>query len=325
MIHRLLVLLAASVWCSAANAQSNPPETQWPDRPIRVIVPFQPGGIADVIMRIVGQKLGARLGQQIVVENRVGAGGKAGTEAVARAEPDGYTLGFANTSTHAIAPSMTANLTFDPVKDFAPVAMIGNSPFVLAIYPGLPAKTVQELVALAKSKPRSLSFASAGTGTLAHLAGVLFERLAHVEMVHVPYRGTNQAMVDLMEGRIDSQFATIPPTLQYIRTGKMRALGVTGEKRSRALPDVPTVAEGGVAGYELSLWQAIVAPGAVPRAIVARLNREIIEILKEPDTIEKLDGLGVESEPGTSEALGSRISADIVKWRDVIKDTKSNP
>ena len=325
MIRWALVPLAASIWCSAAHAQTKSPEAQWPDRPIRVIVPFQPGGIADVIMRIVGQKLGNRLGQQIVVENRVGAGGKAGTEAVARAEPDGYTLGFANTSTHAIAPSMTANLTFDPIKDFAPVAMIGTSPFVLAISPNVPAKTTQEFVALAKSKPRTLSFASAGTGTLAHLAGVLFERLAKVEMVHVPYRGTNQAMVDLMEGRIDSQFATIPPTLQYIRTGKMRALAVTGDKRSRALPDVPTVAEGGVVGYELALWQAIVAPAAVPPAIVARLNREIVEILKEPDTIEMLDKLGVESDPGTPEALGRRISAEIVKWRDVIKDTKSNP
>jgi tripartite-type tricarboxylate transporter receptor subunit TctC len=321
MIRWLLVPLAASIWCSAVNAQPKLPEAQWPDRPIRVIVPFQPGGIADVIMRIIGQKLGNRLGQQIVVENRVGAGGRAGTEAVARAEPDGYTLGFANTSTLAIAPSMTANLTFDPVKDFAPVAMIGTSPFVLAINPTLPARTVQEFVELAKSKPRSLSFASAGTGTLAHLAGVLFERLAKVEMIHVPYRGTNQAMVDLMEGRIDSQFATIPPTLQFIRTGKMRALAVTGDKRSQVLPDVPTVAESGVVGYELSLWQAIVAPSAVSPAIIARLNQEIIQILKEPDTVERLDKLGVDTDPGVPEVLGRRISAEIVKWRDIIKVT----
>ena len=325
MFRWALVPLLTLFFSSGLVAQTRPPDAQWPDRPIRVIVPFQPGGIADVIMRIVGQKLSNRLGQQIVVDNRVGGGGKAGAESVARAEPDGYTLGFANTSTHAIAPSMTENLSFDPIKDFAPVAMIGSSPFVLAINPALPIKNVQEFVDAAKAKPRSMSFASAGTGTLAHLAGVLFERLAKVQMIHVPYRGTNQAMVDLMEGRIDSQFGTIPPTLQYIKTGKMRALAVTGDKRSHVLPDVPTVAEAGVPGYELTLWQAIVAPVAVSPAIVARLNSEIVKILNEPDTIEKLDQLGVDSEPGIPDVLGRRIISDISKWREVVKDVKVAP
>lgn len=177
---------------------------------------------------------------------------------------------------------------------------------------------------IARNPRGAARHANAGTGTLAHLAGVLFERLAKVEMIHVPYRGTNQAMVDLVEGRIDSQFATIPPTLQYIR-GKMRALAVTGDKRSQVLPDVPTVAASGFAGYELSLWQAIVAPAAVSPAIILRPNQEIIQVLKEPDTIDKLDKLGVESDPGTPEALGRRIGTEIVKWRDVIKDTKTTP
>jgi tripartite-type tricarboxylate transporter receptor subunit TctC len=169
MVRCALIVLSAAIWCGAAHAQPRLADPRWPDRPIRVIVPFQPGGIADVLMRIVGQKLGERLGQQIVVENRVGAGGRLGVEALARAEPDGYTLGFANTSTHAIAPVVTANLAYHPLKDFAPVAMIGASPFVMSVYPGVAAKTVPELVALAKSKPRSLTYGSTGTGTLAHL------------------------------------------------------------------------------------------------------------------------------------------------------------
>jgi len=322
MVRLAWALGAGAIWCSAAHAQPRAPEPRWPERPVHVIVPFQPGGIADVVMRIVGKKLGDRLGQQIVVENRAAASGRIGTEAVARAEPDGYTLGLANTSTHALAPSTAENLGYDPVRDFAPVAMIGNSPFVLTIHPGLAAGTVAELAALAKTKPRALRYSSAGTGTLSHLSGVLLERLAGIEMIHVPYRGTNQSMVDLMEGRIEIQFGTIPPTLQYIRNGRMRALAVTGDKRSRTLPDVPTVAESGIAGYELSLWQAIVAPAAVPAAIVARLNREITQILDEPDSVEALDKLGIESDPGTPEALGRRIRDDIAKWRNVLKDTR---
>jgi len=322
MVRWVVAAWFVALCCCEAGAQSGSPETRWPERPIRVIVPFQPGGTADVIMRIVGQKLGARLGQQIVVDNRVGAGGRAGTEAVARADPDGYTLGFANTSTHALSVLQTANLTFDPINDFAPVALIGASPFVLAVNPSLPVTTVTDFVGYIKSKPRMVSYASAGTGTLSHYAGVLFERLAKVEMVHVPYRGTNQAMVDLMEGRIDSQFGTIPPTLQYIKTGKLRGLAVTGHKRSQAMPDVPTVAEAGVPGYELTLWQALVAPSGVNPAIIRRLNQEIVQILKERDTIENLDKLGIDSEPGSPEDLGRLISNDVAKWREVERDAK---
>ena len=320
---RCLAFALAVICGTPAQAQQRP--SSWPERPIRVIVPFQPGGIADVTMRIVGQKLGDRLGQQIVVENRVGAGGRVGTEAVARADADGYTLGFANTSTHAIAATIGTGLTYDPVKDFAPIAMLGSSPFVMAVHPGVKAASVSELVALAKANPRSLTFASAGTGTMAQLAGALFERLARVELVHVPYRGTNQAMVDLMEGRIDIQFGTIPPTLQYIRSGNMRALAVTGSRRSPSLPDVPTVAESGITGYELSLWQAIVGPVALPATIVERLDREIAGVLAEPDTIAQLDQQGIEREPLTRDALGRLIASDVAKWRDIVGSGKSMP
>ena len=322
MTRWITVAWLVLLFCSEANAQARFPETRWPERPIRVIVPFQPGGIADVIMRIIGPKLGARLGQQIVVDNRVGAGGRSGTEAVARADPDGYTLGFANTSTHALSVVLSSNLSFDPVKDFAPVALIGASPLVLTVNPNIRVTSVKDFIAYVKSRPRTVSYASAGSGTLAHFAGMLFERLAKVEMVHVPYRGTNQAMVDLMEGRIDSQFGTIPPTLQYIRNGKMRGLAVTGHKRSQAMPDVPTLAEAGVAGYELTLWQALVSPSGVNSEIIERLNQEIVQILKEQDTIEMLDKLGVDSEPRTSEDLGRLIGDDIAKWREVMREVK---
>jgi tripartite-type tricarboxylate transporter receptor subunit TctC len=318
----VLALLAAA---APAVAQSPAPRAgegrdgaRWPERPIRFIVPFQPGSSSDTVARIVANRLGERLGQQLIVDNRVGASGNVGTEAVARAEPDGYTIGLANTSTHAVAASLSANLTYDPVKDFAPVAMISDSPFVLAVFPGLPVHNVRELVALAKAKPHTLNYASAGPASMSHLAGALFEKLAKVELVHVPYRGTGQSVIDLIEGRIEIQFGTIPPTLQHIRAGKMRVLAVTGDKRNAAVPDIPTVAEAGIAGYEASLWQAIVVPAATPPAIVARLNREVRALLKEPPTIAAFAQQGVDAEPSTPEELARRIQVDVVKWRDVI-------
>ena len=211
--------------CTALTHIAQPALAQWPERPIKLIVPFAAGSSSDTIARIIGAKLGERLGQQIVVENRVGGSTVIGTDAVAKAAPDGYTLGLANTTTHAASAALNANLPFDPVKDFIPVAMIGSSPFVLISAPQVPAATLAEFVALAKSKPGVLSYASAGTGTLAHLAGELFKRQAGIDVTHVPYRGTAQSMVDLMQGRIELSVSTIPPTLQQIREGKLRALG----------------------------------------------------------------------------------------------------
>jgi tripartite-type tricarboxylate transporter receptor subunit TctC len=291
--------------------------SSWPTRPIRFIVPFTAGSSSDTVARLVAQKLSERLGQQLVVENRVGGGGVIGTEQVARADPDGYTLGLANTSTHAVASSV-ATPSYDPAKDFAPVSMLGSSPFVLALYPGVAVRTVRELIALARSKPRTLNYASAGPATLAHLAGALFERMASIELIHVPYRGTAQSTLDLLEGRVEMQFGTIPPTLTHIRAGKLRALAVTGAKRNAALPDVPTIAESGLPGYECVLWQAIVAPAGTPAAIVARLNREVIAALSEPEVRAAFAKQGVEPEPGSPEALGIRIRDDVTKWRELI-------
>jgi tripartite-type tricarboxylate transporter receptor subunit TctC len=313
---RLALALATLLATGAAYAQSTS-ETRWPERPIRFIVPFTAGSSSDTVARLVGQKLGERLGQQFVIENRVGAGGGIGTEQVARAEPDGHTVGLANTSTHAVAASL-GSLGYDPVRDFAPVSMLGRSPFVLALYPGVAAKSVPELIALAKAQPRAMNYASAGPATLAHLSGALFEKMASIELTHVPYRGTAQSTLDLLEGRVEMQFGTIPPTLAHIRAGKLRALAVTGAVRNAALPDIPTIAEAGLPGYESSLWQAIVVPAATPAAIVARLNREVVAVLNDASVKEALAKQGVEAESGTPEALATRIRDDVKKWREVI-------
>jgi tripartite-type tricarboxylate transporter receptor subunit TctC len=315
MTRLTLALLTGLLATSLAQAQTS--DARWPERPIRFIVPFTPGSSSDIVARLVAQKLSERLGQQLVVENRVGAGGSVGTEQVARADPDGYTLGLANTSTHAVAPNV-GTPSYDPVKDFAPVSMLGSSPFVLALHPGVPVQSVQELIALAKSKPRALNYASAGAATLAHLSGALFEKMAGIELTHVPYRGTAQSTLDLLEGRVEMQFGTIPPSLSHIRAGKLRALAVTGAARNPTLPDVPTLAESGLPGYECSLWQAIVAPAATPGVIIARLNREVTVTLNDPEVRAAFAKQGVETEPGTPEALGVRIRDDVKKWREVI-------
>ena len=309
----LVALIAGTTWFSAAQAQT------WPtERPIRLIVPFQAGSSSDTIARIVGQKLSERLNQQIVIDNRVGASSMIGTEAVARSQPDGYTLGLANTTTHASATALSANPSYDPVKDFAPVAMIGSSPFVLLGAPKFPANDVAALIAMAKEKPATISYASAGPATMAHLSGALFEKMAGVRLVHVPYRGTGQSVVDLMENRIELLFGTIAPSLAHIRNGKMRAFATTGERRNAMLPEVPTMAQAGLPGYESALWTALVLPAGAPAAIVERLNGATVAVLNLPETREALDKQGVEIETGTPDALAERIRVDAIKWRDVI-------
>jgi tripartite-type tricarboxylate transporter receptor subunit TctC len=315
MARLISALLMATVFAAVAYAQ--PGDMRWPERPIRMVVPFTAGSSSDTVGRLIAQRLGERLGQQVFVENRVGASGNVGSEVIARADPDGHTIGLANTSTHAVSASL-ATLSYDPIRDFAPVSMLGSSPFVLALFPGVPAHNVAELIALARSRPRLLNYASAGPATLAHLSGALFEKLAHIELTHVPYRGTAQSTLDLLEGRVEMQFGTIPPTLAHIRAGKLRALAVTGAARNAALPEVPTVAESGLAGYECTLWQAMVMPGRTPAAIIARLNREVTAILDEPEMRAAFAKQGIEPEPSTPEALRARIRDDISKWRDVI-------
>jgi tripartite-type tricarboxylate transporter receptor subunit TctC len=311
---KLCIVLAALAF-SAAHAD----QPSWPTKPIRFIVPFPAGSAVDAIARVVGQRLGATLGQQLVVDNRVGASGSVGALAAARAAPDGYTIGLVTTSTHAVAVSLNANLPYDPLKDFAPIGMIGNSPYVVVIYPGVPANNVVELIAFAKAKPRALNYASVGPASLANLAVELFSHTAQIQLTHVPYRSSAQALLDLIEGRIQLQFGTLGPTNPYIRDGKVRALAVTSAKRVSTLPDVPTLREAGMPDYEASLWTALMAPAATPTAIVNRLNRELNAFLESDDGRTSLTTLGVEPEPGPPSAVQGRIGRDMEKWRGVVK------
>jgi tripartite-type tricarboxylate transporter receptor subunit TctC len=312
---RVALLIAV---LAAAFVSPRPAQAEWPDRPIKMVVPFTAGSSSDTIARVVAIKMGEKLGQQVVVENRVGGSTIIGTDSVAKSAPDGYTIELANTTTHAASAALNTSLPFDPVKDFAPVAMIGVSPFVLIGATQVEAKTLKDVVALAKATPGKLSYASAGTGTLAHLAGELFKRKAAVDITHVPYRGSAQSMVDLMQGRIDLSVSTIPPTLQHIREGKLRALAVMSEKRNPAMPEVPTVAEAGVPGCEAALWTAIVVPAGVTADIIARLNAAVLAAVAAPEIERALTVQGVDPEPGPPQAVAERIKADIVKWKDVV-------
>ena len=316
MIRPLSIALASAMIAGAAMAQA--PDAGWPERPIRLVVPFPAGSSTDIIARIIAQKLGHRVGQQIVIENRAGASGNIGADAVAKAAPDGYTIGIATASTHAVAASLSANLPYDPIRDFAPVSMIGSQPYVLVLYPGLPVKNLAELIALAKAKPGTLNYGSAGVASLAHLATALLASMAGVTLTHVPYKSSAQSVTDMMTGRLDMQFATIAPTLPNIQAGQLRALVTSGRTRVAALPEVPTVAESGIAGYEAALWVSFVAPPATPAAIVARLNREVNEILSSAEGKEALVAQGMEAQPGPPDAVTERIRTDIEKWRAVV-------
>jgi len=305
-----------------ASLPMQPALAQWPDRPLRLIVPFAAASSSDTIARLIALKLGERLGQQIVVDNRVGGSTIIGTDAVAKSAPDGYTLGLANTTTHAASAGLSANLPFDPEKDFAPIAMIGASPFVLISSPHTSAATLKEFVALAKASPGTLSYASAGTATLAHLAGELFKSKAAVDVTHIPYRGTAQSMFDLMQGRINLLIGTIPPTLQSIREGKLRALATMSEKRNDALPDVPTVTEAGVPGCEAGLWTALVVPAGVPEDIRKRLTEATLAVVAMEEVQAALRKQGIDPEPGPPQAVTAQIRKDIVKWREVVLAAK---
>jgi tripartite-type tricarboxylate transporter receptor subunit TctC len=311
----LCVAIATAGYAGTSAAQSDP-TAGWPSRPIRLILPTAAGGAGDVSSRLVAQKLSERLGQQVIVDNRAGASGVVGSVAVARAAPDGYTIGQVSGSTHAAAAALSHNLPYDAVKDFAPISLIGVLPLVIASYPGLPAKTIAELVALAKGKPKSLS--NAWAATLPYLSALLFCSEAGIELNHVPYKGSGQAAIDLVEGRIDLQFGTISPILALIRDGKLRPLAVTSAKRTESLPDVPTVAETVLPGFDSSLWLAIAAPAGTPQPIIQRLNREIVDILRDPAMQAAFARNGVDAESDSPEHLGALIRDDIAKYKAVV-------
>ncbi len=320
MTRLVLALAAVAAIITSAQAQD-----AWPSKPIRLIAPFPPASTSDVIARVLGQKLSQRLGQPVVVDNRVGASGNIGADAIAKAAPDGYSIGIVTSSTQAVAVSLSSKLPYDPRKDFTPITMLANSPYVLVLYPGVPARDIKELVALARTKPGALNFGSAGPASLAHLAGALFATLSGIELTHVPYKSTAQSVIDLISGRLEMQFATIAPSLANIRAGQLRALAVTSRKRSDALPDVPTMDEAGVKGYEATLWFALVGPAGLPAGIQAKLNQEAVAILNSAEMKQALAQQGLVPDPGTPDALAAQIRGDIGKWREVIAKAGIKP
>jgi tripartite-type tricarboxylate transporter receptor subunit TctC len=288
-------------------------------------VPFPAGSATDIVSRIMAQKFLTRLGQQFVVENRPGASGNLGADMVAKAAPDGYTMGLITASTHGVAPALGTKLPYDTVNDFKPVSMFGAAPYVLVLYPGIPAKSIAELIALARTKPGQLNYGSAGLASLAHLAAALFANDAKIRLSHIPYKSSAQSSIDIMTGRLDMQFATVGPTLENIREGKLRPLATTGSKRVSSLPDVPTMMQAGVKDYDVALWIAYVMPAGTPDAIIARLNRAMTEILKETGVVDNLQKQGFDPDPGPPAAVTARIRNETEKWRALVAKTGIKP
>ena len=304
--------------CLAAGSAT---AQEWPTKPVRFVIPFPPGSFADITMRIMQQKLGPLLGQTLVVDNRSGASGDIGSEILAKAAPDGYTFGIATNSTHGVSPALNPRLPYNAVNDFAMVSLIGAAPYVLITSPSLPANSVKELIELAKKKPNSLSYASVGPASLAHLAGVLFSQMADVKLTEVPYRSSAQSVLDTAEGRIDMQFGTMAPVLPHVKSGKVKGLAVTSLKRAAVLPDIPTLDESGLPGFEASLWLAVVAPAKTPPEIVEKMNKAVKTVLADPDVIKALTLQGIEPTPTTPDELRERIAHDIEKWKKLAQET----
>ena len=293
----------------------------YPTKPVRLVVPFPPGGTTDILARAVAQKLSETWGQQVIVDNRPGAGGNIGSELVAKSAPDGYTLLMGTVGTHAINPSLYAKMPYDHVKDFTPVILVAGVPNVLVVNPAVPAQTVAELIAYAKANPGKLNFASSGSGTSIHLSGELFKVLTGVQITHVPYKGSSPALTDLVGGQVQMMFDNLPSSLQFIKGNRLRALAVTSTTRAAALPDVPTMVEAGVPGFEASSWFGVLAPAGTPREVVARINAEVAKWLATPDAREKMSAQGAIAAGGTPEDFARHIGAETAKWAKVVKDS----
>jgi tripartite-type tricarboxylate transporter receptor subunit TctC len=308
----------------AAIALAQPAAAQapaYPTKAIRLVVPFPPGGATDILARNVAQKLSETWGQRVVVDNRPGAGGNIGSELVAKAAPDGYTLEMGTVGTHAINASLYSKMPYDHVKDFAPIILVAGVPNVLVVNPSLPVNSVQELIAYAKANPGKLNFASSGPGTSIHLSGELFKVMAGVQMTHVPYKGSAPALQDLLGGQVQLMFDNLPPSLPQIKGGKLRALAVTSLTRAPALPDVPTIAESGLPGFEASSWFGILAPASTPPAIIAKVNAEVAKWLASPEGKDKLAAIGANAGGGSPEDFARHIQAETAKWAKVVKES----
>jgi len=312
---RIAVLLGAALISTSVSA------LDYPSRPIRYIVPFAPGGPTDIMSRAFAEKIGAAWGQQVVVDNRGGAGGTIGAEVVARSAPDGYTVMIGHVGTHAINVSLYQKVGYDPVKDFQPISLLATLPFVLVVNAGLAPRNVKELLVLARAKPGSINFASAGSGGPTHLAGEMFKSAAAIDIVHIPYKGNAAALTDLAGGQVQMMFSNMLTAMPHVRTGRLRALAVSTAKRSPQAPDLPTVAESGVPGFDVTPWYGVLAPAGLPAPLVAKWNREIVRIVPLPDMKEKFVAQGIDLASSTPAEFGALIKSEIPKWRKVVKDT----
>ncbi len=312
------LLLALPVFLALpAHAQ----RTAYPDRPIRLIVPFPPGGGNDILARVVALRLGESLGQQVIVDNRGGAGGIIGNSTAAASAPDGYTLCLGSMGGLAHNPALRPNLSYDPTRDFAGVSMLATSPFILVVNPAVPAASLKELLALARAKPGALNYGSSGSGSSLHMTGEFFKHATGVNIVHVAYKGTAPAITDLIAGQVQLVLSTMPPPLPHVKSGKLRALGVTTLTRAKAAPEVPTIAEAGVPGFEVQNWQGLVAPSKTPAAIIERLNREIGKVLAAPAMTEVLGAQGLDPVSTTPAQFDKLIRDEILKWRKLVQAT----
>jgi len=315
-IFTSLVALAVLAAPAAALAQAQ----GYPNKAIKLIVPFAVGGIADTFARVIGQKLSDLWGQPVVVENRTGAGGNIGADLVAKAAPDGYTILMSNIGTHAVNVHLMKTMPFDPVKDFVPIAHVLDAEGLLVVHPDLKAKNVTDVIALAKAQPGKLTYASGGTGTTSHLAGEMFKSAAKVDIVHVPYKGNSPAITDLVGGQTTMAFATMPTVMPMVKAGRLRALAVIGTTRAVALPDVPTVAESGLPGFAVSNWIGLFAPAGTSPEIVKRLNAEVLKIMQSPEVVKRLESEGAKFLPMTAEQFADFQKAELLKWGKAIRE-----
>ena len=318
-----LALVGAVTGLAAAPGMSY---AAYPDKPIRLVVPFPPGGATDVIGRVIGQKLGVALGQPVIVDNRNGAGGNIGADAVAKAAPDGYTILLGAITSHSIMSTLEkATIKYNFEKDLVPVSIVGSVPLVFVVNPNVPAKTLKELIAYAKSKPGEMSFASSGAGGPQRMAGEMFKRSAGIDMIHIPYKGSGPALVDLIGGQVLTMVETVPAALPHIKSGKLRALAVTTPQRIAMLPDVPSTAEAGMPGFEVTSLFGVLVPAGTPKEIINRLNAEITKMLLLPDVKAQLLGQGAFTVTTTPEQAATRVHQEVAKWATVIKDADVKP
>lgn len=320
-LSKRALLLGTAALCAAAAVQAQ----AWPSKPIHLVVPFAPGGTSDILGRAIAQKLQDAWGQAVVIDNVPGAGGSLGADRVAKAAPDGYTLLMAHIGNLAVAPAIYPKLPYDPVKSFAPVAWVASVPNVLVVHPSVPAKNLQELVALAKSKPGQLNYGTGGNGSAAHLATEYLKLRSKTFMVHVPYRGTAPAVTDLLSGQLQLMFTGAPVLLPFIKSGQLRALAVSSSKRLEQLPEVPTVGESGYPGFEADQWYGVVAPAGTPHGVVLKLNAQINQALSSAELRTRLQSEGAMAMPTTPEAFGQLIVREIARWKPVVQAGNIRP